>query len=128
MSLPPVVDAHHHLWSLHGAIRYPWLQDPVDPQRFTGDDSAIRVDYGVREFRADVGSVPLTGSVHVDAGAVDSLAEVRWLEQVRAESGLPTVIVASCDLARPEAAGQLEELASMPPVRGVRHILNWHED
>jgi predicted TIM-barrel fold metal-dependent hydrolase len=128
MALPPVVDAHHHLWDLHGSIRYPWLHDPVDPDRFTGDDSAIRVDYGVPEFLADVGSVPLVGSVHVDAGALDSLAEARWLEGIQAASGLPTVIVASCDLADPEAPALLEELASMPSVRGIRHILNWHED
>jgi predicted TIM-barrel fold metal-dependent hydrolase len=128
MALPPVVDAHHHLWDLHGSIRYPWLHDPVDPDRFTGDDSAIRVDYGVREFLADVGSVPLVGSVHIDAGAVDSLAEARWLEGLQAASGLPTVIVASCDLADPEAPALLEELASMQSVKGIRHILNWHED
>jgi predicted TIM-barrel fold metal-dependent hydrolase len=128
MALPPVVDAHHHLWNLHGSIRYPWLQDPVDPDRFTGDDSAIRVDYGVRELLADVGSVPLVGSVHVDAGAVQSVAEAKWLEDVRATSGLPTVVVASCDLAAADAPAQLEELASMPSVRGIRHILNWHED
>lgn len=128
MALPPVVDAHHHLWTLDGSIRYPWLQDPVDPDRFTGDDTSIRVDYGVPELLADVGSVPLVGSVHVDAGAVQSVAEARWLEGIRAEYGLPTVIVASCDLAGPGAQAQLEELASMPSVRGIRHILNWHED
>ncbi|MBI4901582.1 MAG: amidohydrolase family protein [Actinobacteria bacterium] len=128
MALPPVVDAHHHLWDLHGSIRYPWLQDPVDPDRFTGDDTAIRVDYGVEQYRADVGRVPLKGSVHVDAGASDSLAEARWLDEVHRRSGLPTVIVASCDLSDPSAPAVLEELASMEAVRGIRHILNWHED
>lgn len=128
MALPPVVDAHHHLWDLSGSIRYPWLQDPVNPHRFSGDESALRVDYGVDEFLADVGSVPLVGSVHIDAGAVQSVAEARWLDAVRAERGLPSVVVASCDLSDPAAPATLEELAGIDCVRGIRHILNWHPD
>lgn len=128
MALPPVVDAHHHLWDLHGAIRYPWLHDPVNPERFTGDDGAIRTDYGVDEFLADVGAVPLVGSVHIDAGAVQSVEEAEWLEGVHRERGLPTVVVASCDLADPDAPATLERIAALESTRGIRHILNWHED
>jgi len=121
-----IVDAHHHLWDLSGS--YPWLQGPANPDRFTGDDSAIRVNYGVPEYLADVEGLRLIGSVHVDAGAGNPLAEARWVQQVHDEMRLPTVAVAAADLAASDAAATLEELSSLPSTRGIRHILNWHPD
>lgn len=121
-----IIDPHHHFWDL--SRPYPWLQGPADPARFTGDDSAIRRDYLPEDYRADFASLRLVGSVHVEAGAQNGVAEARWLQQLEERSGLPSAIVAGADLRSQDAPARLEELAQLPTVRGIRHILNWHPD
>lgn len=98
-----IIDPHHHFWDLSHS--YPWLEGKSDPDRFTGDDSAIRHNYLPADYRTDFASLNLVASVHVDAGAGDSHVEAQWLEEMHETKGLPTVIVV-----------------------GVRHILNWHAD
>ncbi len=128
-----VIDAHHHLWTLNAPSQhYPWLEDQPT-ERFHGPDAALRVDYLLDDYRADAGTLDalgfhLVGSVHIDAGAVDGLAESQWIEEVRASSGLPSVIVAGANLLSPTAAEDLERLAVIKGMRGVRHILNWDPD
>lgn len=119
-----IIDAHHHLWNLSSA--YPWLQGPVDPGRFTGDDSPIRTNYLPDDYSEDFRPLRLAGSVHVDAGAADSLGEVRWLHRLNASHGRPSAVIAGIDLLDPNASAMLGELAQFPLVRGVRQILNWH--
>lgn len=121
-----IIDPHHHFWDLSHS--YPWLEGKSDPDRFTGDDSAIRHNYLPADYRADFASLNLVASVHVDAGAGDSYVEAQWLEEMHETEGLPTVIVAGANLLADDAAGYLEELAELPSVVGVRHILNWHAD
>jgi predicted TIM-barrel fold metal-dependent hydrolase len=41
---------------------------------------------------------------------------------------MPDAIVAYADLAAPDAARLLEAHAGFPRVRGIRQILNWHDD
>lgn len=122
----PIIDAHHHFWQLDRS--YPWLQGPADPDRFTGDNSAIRVDYLPDDLRRDFAGLDLVGTVHVDAGAGDAAQEAAWLQHLHDDDGLPSVIVAAADLCAPDAAEHLERIAALPAVRGVRHILNWHPD
>lgn len=121
-----IIDSHHHFWELTRS--YPWLQGPADPKRFTGDDTAIRNDYLPTDLRADFAGLGLVGTVHVDAGAGDALVEASWLQRLHDTERLPTVIVAAADLLAPTAPGHLEQIAELPAVRGVRHILNWHPD
>jgi predicted TIM-barrel fold metal-dependent hydrolase len=91
-----IIDPHHHFWDL--AQSYPWLEGPVNIERFTGDDSAIRKNYLPAEYRSDFSSLRLIGSIHVDAGAGDGLAEARWLQQVHISQGLPSAVVAGVSL------------------------------
>ncbi|SDU59229.1 amidohydrolase family protein [Jiangella alkaliphila] len=121
-----IVDAHHHLWDL--ARSYPWLQETAGELQVHGDDAAIRRDYLVDDFRRDAEPLRLVASVHVDAGAADPLEEARWLQQVADESGYPQAIVAGARLDAGDVDEVLDELAALPNVRGVRHILNWHPD
>lgn len=71
-----VIDGHHHLWDL-AAVQYPWLGE--DKPRFFGHPSPIAHDYCLPDFRRDHGDVCVAGSVHIQVGAADSLAETRWL-------------------------------------------------
>jgi predicted TIM-barrel fold metal-dependent hydrolase len=51
----------------------------------------------------------------------DPLGEMRYVESLRREFGLPTVAVAQAWLDRPDLPRHLEALAAFPFVRGVRH-------
>lgn len=121
-----IVDPHQHFWQLHRS--YPWLQRPVDPERFTGDDSAIRRDYMPDDLRRDFAGLNLIGTVHVEACAGDPELEVRWLQSLHEADGLPSAVVAGANLLADDAIPHLERVAELPVVRGVRHILNWHAD
>jgi predicted TIM-barrel fold metal-dependent hydrolase len=118
-----IVDAHHHLWDLD-ACRYPWLMQR-GTERFFGNPDPIRRNYLVRDFRADIGSLPVTASVHVQVGASEdhSVAESLWLQRVAEAEGLPSAIVAFCDLTRPDLEQELDRHAAAARLRGVRQIV-----
>ena len=123
----PVVDAHHHLVRLD--LGYPWLAPDAPTDRYHGDDRQLRVDYLIDQYRRDARDLPLIGSVHIENGASDPFEEARWIGTVIAEHApIPAAHIARADLSSPEAVDTLEELADMPHVRGIRHILNWHPD
>jgi predicted TIM-barrel fold metal-dependent hydrolase len=126
-----VVDAHHHLCRLSRAS-YPWLEGPPAP-RYHGNDVALRRDYLLDDYLADASGLDelgarLVGSVHVENGAADPLAEGGWIDQVISEHPVPSVQVVKVDLAAPDARHQLAEQGRRGSVRGVRDILNWHPD
>ncbi|WP_116952582.1 amidohydrolase family protein [Jiangella endophytica] len=121
-----IVDAHHHLWDL--SQPYPWLQEAAGRLQVHGDDTAIRRDYLLADYLADVAPLRLAGAVHVDAGAADALEEARWLQRLADESDVALVIVAGAALHDDGVADRLAALAELPRVRGVRHNLNWHPD
>ncbi len=116
----PVIDAHHHLWDLR-RHHYPWLQDEVRPTHF-GDYAAIRRDYLIDDYLADIAGQNVRKSVHVEAGfdPADPVAETRWLQAVADEHGYPHAIVARVDLTRDDAAEVLDGHARFANLRGVR--------
>ena len=118
----PAIDAHHHLWDLN-AVSYPWLM-ATGQRRFFGDPAPIQRDYLVEEFRSDAEAAGCKASVHIQVGAEDPLAEARWVQTV-AESnpGWPAAQVAFCDLTHPDAEANLEKLARLSSVRGIRQIV-----
>lgn len=120
----PIIDPHHHLWELKRS--YPWLQGPPNPERFTGDDSAIHVDYLPADYLRDFAGLNWRGSVHVDAGAGDALEEAGFIQELHDNCGVPTAAVAAANLLSPDAGEHLEALSDLSTVRGIRHILNWH--
>lgn len=123
----PIIDAHHHLTRL--ALGYPWLGSDAPTDRYHGDDRALRRDYAPADYRADVGNLPVVGSVHIENGAADPLAEARWIGEVIAtHCPVPAVHVARADLSAQGVGELLDEFGDMPHVRGIRHILNWHSD
>ncbi len=121
-----IIDAHHHLCDFSRS--YPWLQGPAEPFRFHGDDRPLRRDYFIEDYRADAQEFELAGSVHIENGAADPLWEAEWIQNVHDTCGLPSVQVAKASLANQGVLSQLRRLASIPSVRGIRDILNWHPD
>ncbi len=118
-----IIDAHHHLWDLR-ACRYPWLEEK-GVVRFFGDPAPIQRDYLADEFRQDAADYRLDGSVHVQVGVAsgDEVKESEWLNKTAGASGLPTALVAFCDLAAESAQQVLDQQQAIGRVRGVRHIV-----
>jgi predicted TIM-barrel fold metal-dependent hydrolase len=115
-----IVDAHHHLWDL-GRFRYPWLSgDAAGPP-----PGPLPASYQLQEFRRDIDGLPVTGSVQVEAGRDDAVAEARWLADLAAEAGPVSVVVARVRLGADDVAAQLAELSGSRRVSGVREVLNF---
>lgn len=116
------IDAHHHLWDLT-ECRHTWLLQPG--RRFFGDPAPIAKNYHVPDFRADVGDLPLMGSVHIQVGVEEdhSVGETAWLAGQADTYGLPSAIVAFCDLTKETAQEELDRHQAYGPLRGVRQIV-----
>ena len=118
----PIVDAHQHFWDPR-ANYHPWLCDP-EPIAFRyGDYSALRRPYLPADYLADAGAHEVVKTVYVETewDPHDPLGETAWVERLRRETGLPTVMVAQAWLDRDDAAAVLERQAAFPFVRGIRH-------
>ncbi len=118
-----VIDAHHHLWDLQ-ACHYPWLMSR-GVTRFFGDPTAIQKDYLVADLRDDAADYELAASVHVQVGVApgDELKETAWLQKVGDDTGLPSAIVAFCELDSPKAPEILGAQLEFSRLRGVRQIV-----
>ena len=122
----PIIDAHHHIWR---QADLPWLSGPEMPRIF-GPYEAIRRDYLIDEFRADLAASHVVKSVYVQANWPKHLAveEVAWVQSVADQHGWPHGIVGYVDLLADNAAETLKRQAAHPLLRGVRMQLHWHEN
>jgi predicted TIM-barrel fold metal-dependent hydrolase len=123
-----VVDPHIHLWD-RNAVYYPWLDNAGIA--FSGDNRLLPNPYGVPELLCDSVDVHLEMSVHIEANPANGLTEVHWLQSLADDpvnAGHPHGIVAHVDLSAHDARDRLEELAAYRNVRGIRQILNVHQD
>ena len=117
-----MIDAHHHLWNLT-AVDYPWLMAKGEP-RFFGDPAPIQRDYLIDEFAAEASAEGFCGSVHIQVGARDGMAEAVWVQQVADEKAeWPMKQVVFCDLTSPDLDDQLDAYQRLPSVVGVRQII-----
>jgi predicted TIM-barrel fold metal-dependent hydrolase len=118
----PIVDAHQHFWDPR-ANYHPWLCDP-EPIAFRyGDYTALRRPYLPADYLADAAGHDVVKTVYVETewDPRDPLGETAWVERLRRETALPTVMVAQAWLDRDDAAVVLERQAAYAFVRGVRH-------
>jgi predicted TIM-barrel fold metal-dependent hydrolase len=124
------VDTHFHIWDLE-ANYYPWLTDKVQP-RVIGDYAAIRKNYLVADYLADIAGTGVTKAVHVQAehDASDPVRETRWLQAVAddpASRGFPQAIVAYADLGADNAEDVLAAHCESANMRGIRQSLIQHK-
>jgi predicted TIM-barrel fold metal-dependent hydrolase len=124
----PIIDPHHHLYDLKTG-NYPWLQGPM-LERVFGDYSAIRTDYLIDNFLADIKNQNVVKTVHlqVEYDHNNPVAETRWLQSVADKHGYPHGIVAFADLSSPTLQSVMEAHLEFPNVRGIRQCLNFHRD
>jgi predicted TIM-barrel fold metal-dependent hydrolase len=125
-----VVDPHIHLWDLK-THHYPWLANPG--VSFVGDARELKHDYLLADLLREAGEIQILKVVHVEANhdPADPVEETRWLQGLANEAGsrgMPNGIVAGVDLSAPDAAQVLEGHAAFANTRGIRQILNVHEN
>ena len=117
-----IVDAHQHFWD--PTLNYhPWLNDePPVPFRY-GDYRALRRPYLPPDYLRDAAGFQIEKSVYVETewDPADPLGEMRYVEALRREYGLPTVAVAQTWLHHENAFEILERQAAFPFVRSIRH-------
>lgn len=126
MSEFKIIDAHHHIWRL---ADIGWLQGPIQPRIF-GDYAAIKRDYPVEEFIADVTPNGIVGSVYIQVNWPEGqeVAEAGWVQQTAERSGWPHAIVGYVDFSSENCADTLKELSQFSCMRGIRQQLHWHEN
>jgi len=124
----PIIDAHHHLWDLE-RHDYPWLKP--ETRHPAGDLTPLCRSYRLEDFLADARNQDLVASVHLQAAMADPVAETAWLQALAdapGSGGFPQAIVAYADLVDPKVESVLERHCQHPNVRGIRFMLNYHED
>jgi len=121
---PPfaIVDAHQHFWD-PGVNYHPWLTDePPIPFRY-GDYGPIRRRYLPPDYLADAAPYRVDKSVYVETewDPRDPVGETRYVDGLRRQYGLPSVVVAQAWLDRADAGDVLQRQAQFDFVRSVRH-------
>lgn len=129
MAIQRFVDAHIHLWQLN-RLSYAWLTPPFSDDGPNGSVEPIAKDYVLSDYFADAEGFKIDKVVHIDAGAAasDALNETRWLQSLADETGFPNAIVAFAALNDPDVEPLLAQHVESRNVRGIRHIINWHEN
>jgi predicted TIM-barrel fold metal-dependent hydrolase len=121
-----IVDAHHHIWRRRDL---PWLDGPMQPRIF-GPYEAIRRDYPIGEYLADIAGSGVHKSVYVQANwAKEAFAdEVAYVQHAADETGFPHGIVGFADFLADDVRSQCDRLSKYPGMRGLRMQLHWHQN
>jgi len=125
----PIIDPHHHLWDLD-KHSYTWIRGPEQVDvHIAGKLDPIRKNYLLSDYLNDAKNQTLEKSVHVQAECADGgVAEAKWVQEIADEHGFPHGIVAHADLSSPDIEDTLKQLSNFQNVRGIRQLLNWHEN
>lgn len=121
-----IVDAHHHVWRQADLA---WLQGPMQPRIF-GPYEAIRRDYPVEEYLADIAPSGVEKSIYVQTNwpPGGELEEAAWVQQVADRHGFPHAFVGYADLQSGSLAETLDAMTRHRGLRGIRQQLHWHDD
>jgi predicted TIM-barrel fold metal-dependent hydrolase len=119
-----IIDAHHHIWQLKNL---PWLVGEPVPRIF-GQYDAIRRDYPIEEYLADIRDCGVRQTVYVQVNWIpdQEVDETRWVQGVADKFGYPNAIVGFADLAKPNVEETLAAHLESLLFRGVRQQLHWH--
>jgi L-fuconolactonase len=106
-----IVDSHQHFWQV-GRFDYPWMTPEVDV--LCHDYLPAALDPILQ--RNGVGQTILVQ-------ASNSVEETRWLLQLANENPFIAGVVGWADLQRDDVGRQLDDLATHPKFKGVRHLV-----
>jgi L-fuconolactonase len=86
----------------------------------------LRRDFLIDDVRAAITGLGITGTIVVEAER--SLEETLWLSETAANDGLIRGVVGWAPLTHPDIASELERLAHLPKLRGIRHPIHDEAD
>lgn len=115
-----VIDTHAHFWNI-GALRYPWIEQGSLFDRTFSLEDYLRASAAAR--------VAASGMIFIEADAdcACSLQEARWVQGLAAAEPRILGIVARVALCeRPSVAADLDALAAIPLVKGIRDNIQGH--
>lgn len=113
----PVIDAHHHLWTLRPGS-HPWLEG-----------RAFARSLGPADYDRTFAGQGIAATVWIEALAADPMAELAEAEAVRQATGgrIGAALIAHVPLDAPDVGDRLDACAALSPAfRGVRDILSPH--
>jgi predicted TIM-barrel fold metal-dependent hydrolase len=121
-----LIDAHHHIWR---QADQPWLNGPMVPRIF-GPYDAIRRDYPISEYLADIKDNGVVASVYVQTNwePARNIEEVAWVQAIADAHGFPHAITGFADLAGPDVDATLDAMQPFPRLKGIRQQVHWHEN
>jgi predicted TIM-barrel fold metal-dependent hydrolase len=121
-----IIDSHFHVWR---QADLPWLMGPMQPRIFGGYE-AIRRDYPISEYLADIAATGVEKAVYVQANWPNEKAveEVAWIERLALETGWPHASIAYADMMVEDIRPFLDRLMRHPRVRGIRQQFHWHRN
>ena len=110
------IDAHHHLWQFNERD-YGWMSP---------DMGVLRRDFVVRDLEAVLSANGIAGCVTVQAR--QTIEETRWLLGLQRQASMILGVVGWVPLAAPDVRRHLDEFASDPGLKGMRHVLHDEPD
>ena len=123
-----VVDAHAHLLDTR-RLSYRWIEERSPAlTALLANYYDIARDYPPGDYRSDVDPAGVTASVACEFGAVDPIAEARWVQRCHDDTGTPDAFIAAVDLCSSGLADRLARYQDLPVVRAVRQPLYWADD
>lgn len=111
-----LIDAHQHLW------RY----TPPGPTWMGDGLELLRRDFLIDDLRSVTAGAGVSGTIVVEAER--TLEETQWLSQVGESDDLILGVVGWAPLTIPDAALELEKVASLPKMKAVRHPIHDEPD
>jgi len=105
------VDAHHHLWRYTEA-EYGWIDDRM---------AVLRRDYLPEELAREAADAGVDATVAVQAR--QTLEETAWLLSLAARAPVIAGVVGWAPIASEAFPETIEELASRPLLKGLRHVV-----
>src|ERR1700691_475801 len=121
-----IIDAHHHIWRRRDL---PWLDGRMQPRIF-GPYEAIRRDYPISEYLADLTGCGVTQSVYVQANWAKHAFEdeVAYVQHAADDTGFPQGIVGYADFLAKDVRPQLDRLTKYRGMRGLRMQLQLQQN
>jgi L-fuconolactonase len=110
------IDAHHHLWH-YSPHEFEWLNESM---------AALRRNFLPRDLVREITAAGIDGTVVVQAR--QTIEETRWLLQQAEACAAIRGVVGWAPIAAVDFPGVMEEFASVPKLKGLRHVLQDEED
>lgn len=109
-----IIDSHVHFWDPQ-ALRYGWLDD-IEP---------LNQPFLPHDLSAASHGVEIEGIIFVQADCLpeQGITEARWVASLAKSDSRIRGIVAFAPLETPECEAVLQELATIPLVKGVRRLI-----